>query len=140
MKRAIDDDVVANEAMQKMAAKYKKIRHDFLLEHTNENDEQRQKYDRFYKMYVKWQKKMGFHKLSAAEIIKKVHPHPWKQFKENQPDGVEGLKNTKLRNLWKKQHGLEKLNSTRIKRMEENVQNDKIDCPNDKPMSKVPDE
>lgn len=40
---------------------------------------------------------MGFQDVDLTEAVKVVREHPWEQFKYGQPEGMEELKNPKLR-------------------------------------------
>lgn len=45
----------------------------------------------------RWREQMGLHDLTLKEQVAAVREHPWEQFRYDQPDGHEELKNPKLR-------------------------------------------
>lgn len=120
-----------DEGFTKMANLYNSIRFTQLSENTDKNDEQWTDYYNFRKTYVKWQEHVGIYKRTLDETKKIVRERPWDQFKDNERDGAEMLKNSKLRHYWPRQHGLMKLNPKRLQRVHEST-GKKIEDPNDK--------
>lgn len=71
---------------------------------------------RFSREFKKWQKDMNLDGLDKEAAIKATTEHPWKQFKEAQPDGEETTKNLKKRLSSKKKHSIRKLTKTRVEK------------------------
>lgn len=79
---------------------------------TSVSQHDRNEYFRFYREYQNWIKDMGLE--GVIDNNKSVEEHPWKQYKESQPDGVEPAKNTRKQLLRKKKHLLSKLTDVRL--------------------------
>lgn len=78
-------------------------------------------YFRFSREYKHWKKNMqiedGVDGMKKA--IKLADVHPWKQFKEQQSDGIENVKNIKKFRKSKTKHKLYKLTGNRLKNFSE---------------------
>lgn len=74
-----------------------------------DSEEELIKYKAFYKVYKEWKSQMELTGLSADDVKKLLHVHPWKQLKEGEGEGIEDIKNIKTRRLWKRQMVLKKL-------------------------------
>lgn len=83
-------------------------------------EEAKAKYSQFYRVYKRWQEQMELLGLSLDEATKLLNVHPWKQLKESPGEGIEILKNKRTRRYWKRQHTLERLNPSRLKRLDMN--------------------
>lgn len=136
LKCAMEYELKPDEGFTKMANLYKSIRFDQLSKNTEKNDEQWQSYNEFRKIYTQWQVQMGIHKLPLNEVKKIVKERPWEQFKDNERDGAEVLKNSNLRHYWVRQHGLRKLNPKSLHRLHESNE-DEIEDSNDKSKDRI---
>lgn len=138
LKCSMEYELKPDEGLLKMANTYKCVRFDQLSTNADTNHKQWKGYNEFRKIYTQWQQQMGIYKLSHDDVKKIVEELPWQQFKENERDGAEVLKNSNLRHYWTRQHGLLKLNPTRLHRLHESS-DDKIENPNDKSKNKIVD-
>lgn len=68
----------------------------------------------FSREYKRWQKRTGLYGLQLDEAVKMIQEHPWKQFKESQPEGEENVKNSKKMHLRKKGHLLHKFRDAKL--------------------------
>lgn len=129
-------DLKPDAGFVKMANIYKSIRFRQLSENIDKNDVQWKNYNAFRKIYEQWGKQMGIHKLPLDDLKKIVREHPWEQFKENERDGAEVVKNSKLRHYWPRQHALKKLNPKQLDTLHESNEH-KIEDSNDKSKNKI---
>lgn len=91
----------------------------FKLRNRDDNDEEYLKFKRFYKVYKNWKVHNDLVGLSGDGFSRALRVHPWKQIKEGEGEGLEPVKNMKVRRYWKRQHTVEKLNPTRLKNLQE---------------------
>lgn len=89
-------------------------------------------YFRFSREYKKWQKDMNIQdsKEGMEKAIKSADEHPWKQFKEKQPKGIEHIKNVKKFRRSKTKHKLYKLTGNRLNTINE-TPNEKVQTKSD---------
>lgn len=76
----------------------------------------RNEFFRFSREFREWQKEMNLQDMDKESAIKAVKEHPWKQFKEAQPDGEEDIKNTRKQTFKKKRHSIHKLTDVRLEK------------------------
>lgn len=136
LKCAMKYELMPDAGFLKMANIYKSIRFRQLSENIDKNDEQWKNYNAFRKTFTQWQEQMGIHKLPLDDAKKMVKEHPWNQFKENERDGAEAVKNSKLRHYWPRQHGLKKLSPKQLQTIHEPNEH-KIEKSNDKSKKKI---
>lgn len=118
---AIAEDVKPSHRFNEILTKFKNGRYYTLQKQSNEDE--LSKYNAFYRVYKNWKSQMQLAGLSADEVSKLLHVHPWRQLKEGEGTGIEDVKNVNTRRLWKRQSVLKKLNPTRIERIHSQKQN-----------------
>lgn len=74
----------------------------------------RDEFKRFCEQLEQWRVDMGLHDLTLKEQIAAVRDHPWEQFKYAQPEGVEELKNPKLRHKTKLRRHIQRIKPDRL--------------------------
>lgn len=63
----------------------------------------------------RWREQMGLHDITLKEQIAAVREHPWEQFKYDQPEGREELKNPKLRHKTKLARHIQRIRPERMR-------------------------
>lgn len=112
---AKDNDIKPSLKFAEMLAEFKNRCYHRIQR--SQNEEELTQFNRFYKVYKKWKTQMGLAGLSPDDVDKLLNIHPWKQLKEAEGTGIEPLKNSRIRRLWKKQHALIKLTPARLERL-----------------------
>lgn len=84
---------------------------------------QRNDFFKFSREYKNWMRHMGLHGLPKDEVNRKLREHPWKQFKEEQTKGVEGIKNPRKWNKRKNRHYLRKLTEPKLQNIHKKYRN-----------------
>lgn len=84
--------------------------------HKKGSKHDRNEFFRFSREFRKWLKDMDLPDLNMDEALKSAKEHPWKQFKEAQPDGLEPAKNTRIQSRKKRRNSIGKLTMTRIEK------------------------
>lgn len=112
---AKDNDIKPSAKFAEMLSEFKNKRYRRLQKQPHEQE--LTKFNQFYKVYKKWKTQMGLVNLSPDDVDKLLNIHPWKQIKEPEGTGIEDVKNSKIRRLWKRQHTLEKLTPSRLERL-----------------------
>lgn len=116
----MNENIKPNEIIYKMLSKFKNDRY-YSLQKVD-SDEEQIKFNRFYTKYKQWKTQMELNGLSSDEAFKLLRVHPWRQLKETEGDGIEIVKNKKTRRMWKRQHSIFKLTSSRLERIDNNHQ------------------
>lgn len=107
---AIENEIKPNDRFCKLAGDFKN--HAYAKYRKNEfTNEEAIKYKKFYGKYKEWREHF---ELNSGDLSEE---HPWKQYKDSQQDGIEKMKNPKLRRLWKRTHVVAKLNPTYLERI-----------------------
>lgn len=124
---AMNENVQPSGRFNEILSKFKNSRY-YLLQ-AEDNEEERIKYNAFYRVYKKWKSQMNLNEISSVAAIKLLNVHPWKQIKEAEGDGIEPVKNKNTRLLWKRQHSVAKLTQSHLDRLhDENQSNlDKVE-------------
>lgn len=113
---AINERISPSHRFMEMLNEFNKSRY-FTLRNRSDDDEEYIKFKRFYRVYKDWKVHNNLVGCSGDDISKSLRVHPWKQIKEDEGYGLERVKNSKIRRLWKRQHTLEKLTPNRIKNL-----------------------
>lgn len=101
LEHCISEDITPNQRFCIMAA-------DFINNSKTPSVDAKQ-FKRFYYTYKQWRQH-----FASGDI--KEEPY-WKQFKDSQQSGVEPMKNSYARRLWKRTHAMAKLNPSYLKRI-----------------------